>query len=118
MTYHNNDQIGAVTSFAQKKPANDGISTNLDSVLGLQLDWQLLQNTAATIQGLARKGDSMQPELRMGYLRQQLWNNVSIRIGRIRSPFFFDSDVAEIGYASMTVMQTLLSQYFTRNTYP
>ena len=100
-TYNDNHDVGVVTSFSQKRPAEQGTSANLDSVIGGQLDWRAGPHTTITLQGVARAGDDMNPQLRMGYLRQQLGNEVAVRIGRIRSPLYFDSDVTEIGYAYM-----------------
>ena len=99
LSHNNKAQAGAITSFAQDQPARQGWSGDLDSVLGLQLDAYLLPGTSLTLQGVARPDNKMQPQLRMAYLRQQLNSDTSLRLGRIRSPLYFDSDVAEIGYA-------------------
>lgn len=106
-TYNDNDEAGAVTSFAQQRPAKQGFSANLDSVLGGQVDWWMTSGTSVTLQGVARIGDDMEPALRMGYLRQQLVNNLAVRLGRIRSPVYFDSDVTEIGYAYLMARPAL-----------
>jgi len=101
LTYNDNKDAGAIFNYSQKNTAGHGFSINLDSVLGLQLQWTPLENTSVVIQGVARPGQNMQPLLRMAYLRQQIGNEFSVRLGRFRSPFFFDSDVNEIGYAYM-----------------
>ncbi|SDX43361.1 hypothetical protein SAMN05421644_10394 [Allochromatium warmingii] len=106
-TYNDNDAAGVVTSFAQKRPANKGFSTKLDSVLGGQIDWWLTPTTSVTLQGVARVGNEMEPELRLGYLRQQLGDALSVRLGRIRTPVYFDSDVTEIGYAYLLARPAL-----------
>ncbi|RDK04117.1 hypothetical protein DLM46_03855 [Paraburkholderia lacunae] len=103
LTYNDNDSAGVITSYMQKKPATHGVSAYLDSVVGVQLEWRPLQNTSVVAQAVSRPSNDMQPELRMGYLRQQFGNDFAVRLGRIRSPVFFDSDVAEIGYAYLTV---------------
>lgn len=98
-TYNDNREAGVIFSSTQKHPADHGLSANLDSVAGLQLDWQLLPGTSVVVQGVARAGESFEPKLRMGYLRQRLGGDAAVRVGRLRNPIFFDSDVAEIGYA-------------------
>jgi len=103
LTHNDNSEAGAIFSSSQKKPANQGWSTNLDSVAGLQLNWQLMPDTSVVVQGVARAGEDFDPQLRMGYVRQQFGNNTALRVGRMRSPLFFDSDVAEIGYANLMV---------------
>lgn len=115
-TYNDSDQAGAIASFGQKKPAKKGWSPYLDSVIGGQIDWWITPQTSLAIQGVARPGDDMEPQLRMGYVRQQLGNNLAVRLGRIRSPMYFDSDVTEIGYAYLMMHQPL-PLYVLLNTF-
>jgi hypothetical protein len=116
LTHNDSDEAGAIASFGQKRPAGEGWSPNLDSVIGGQIDWSIAPQTSLTIQGVARPGDDMEPELRMGFLRQQLGNNLALRLGRIRSPMYFDSDVSEIGYAYLMAHQPL-PLYVLLNTF-
>lgn len=102
-TYHSNGTAGVINSFAQRSPADKGLSANLDSVAGAQIDHRLLEGTSFTAQGVVRIGDDYSPKLRMAYLRQQIGNDAAVRVGRIRSPLYFDSDVAEIGFAYLPV---------------
>lgn len=99
LSHNDNAQAGVTTAFSQLQPARQGWSGDLDSVLGLQLDATLLPDTTVTLQGVVRPDNKMQPQLRMAYVRQQLNSDTAVRLGRIRSPLYFDSDVAEIGYA-------------------
>lgn len=99
LTHNDNEDVGAIMSFAHAKPARQGLSANLDSVVGLQMDWQPLPTTSFVVQGVARAAQEMEPELRMGYIRQQFGSDLAMRVGRYRSPLYFDSDVSEIGYA-------------------
>lgn len=107
LTHHRNDDVGMVFSFDQKSLAHRGISGNLDSVLGVQLNWQMAESTSAVLQAVGRAGENMEPKLRMGYVRQQLGPDLAVRVGRYRSPLYFDSDITEIGYANMTVRPPL-----------
>lgn len=99
LAYHDNDSAGVIYSFAQRRPAERGVSPNLDSVLGLQMDARLSEATSATLQGVARAGDELRPALRMAYLRQGVGQNLALRLGRVRNPMFMDSDGGEIGFA-------------------
>jgi len=103
LAHNNNATAGAITSFSQLKPVQQGWSANMDTVLGLQLEWQPLSGTTFQVQGVARAGENMQPRLRIAALRQQLGQGLSLNLGRMRSPLFFDSSIAEIGYANLTV---------------
>lgn len=105
--HSDNSDAGVVYSSAQKNPANAGWSGNLDTVLGVQADWQLAPSTSLVAQGVARAGEAGQAKLRMAFARQQWGNNTAVRVGRMRSPLFFDSDVNEIGYAYLPVRASM-----------
>lgn len=115
MTHNDNKEMGAIFSSAQHHPARQGWSSGLDTVAGLQMDWSIREGTSVTVQGVARAGNDGEPELRLAYLRQQVTNETAVRVGRIRSPLFFDSDVAEIGYAYLMVRPPL-ALYGTMNS--
>lgn len=102
-TYHENPDVGIVFSGAQSKPAYRGLSTELDSVLGLQWDYKLTPTASVKLQAVARAGEEYRPNLRMAYAQQELGKNLSFRVGRMRSPLFFDSDTSEIGYANTMI---------------
>ncbi|NLS25652.1 hypothetical protein S2M10_06200 [Sphingomonas sp. S2M10] len=103
LVYNDNRDVGVLTAYSDAHPSRRGISADLDSVLGLQAVWRPLPGTSLTAQGVARPdGDSVRVDLRMAYVRQELGRNVAVRVGRIRSPLYFDSDVAEVGYAYLT----------------
>lgn len=103
LAHNDNATAGATTSFSQLKPVQQGWSANMDTVLGLQLEWQPAGGTTLQLQGVARAGEDMRPRLRIAALRQQLGHGLSLNLGRLRSPLFFDSSIAEIGYANLTV---------------
>lgn len=103
LTHNDNATAGAITSFSQLRPVRKGWSANMDTALGLQLEWQPAQGTTLQLQGVARAGEDMKPRLRIAALRQQLGQGLSLNLGRVRSPLFFDSSIAEIGYANLSV---------------
>lgn len=107
LTHNESADAGAITSFSQTRPAGRGWSPNLDSVVGLQLDWQPLKGSSVMLQGVARAGEDLKPKLRAAYLRQQLGDYLAARVGRFRSPLFYDSDIAEIGYANLMARPAL-----------
>jgi hypothetical protein len=103
MVYNTNPDAGLVFSGAQTKAAYQGLSANLDSVLGLQWDYKFSPATSLKVQGVLRAGEEFQPKLRMAYVQQALAEELSMRIGRMRSPLFFDADTTEIGYANTAI---------------
>lgn len=107
LSHHHNHDVGVISSFSQKSPAYSGVSANLDTVLGLQLNWQAADATSFALQAVGRAGESMTPQVRMAYVRQQFGPDLSVRVGRYRSPLYFDSDVTEIGYANLTARKPI-----------
>lgn len=101
--YNSNQDVGLVFSGAQTKPAYQGLSAKLDSVVGVQWDYDLLPSTSAKLQAVARAGEEFQPKLRIAYIQQTFNDKVLVRVGRMRSPLFFDADTTEIGYANTMV---------------
>jgi hypothetical protein len=115
LTHHNNHDVGMISSFGQESPAYNGVSENLDSVLGAQLNWQATDATSFVLQAAGRAGEGMKPQVRMGYVRQQFGQNLSVRLGRYRSALFFDADVTEIGYANLTARKPLPVYWISNN---
>lgn len=102
-TYSDNRDVGIITAYSDAHPSRDGLSADLDTVVGLQAVWRPFGGTSVTAQGVARpNGEGVRVDLRMAYVRQELGRNIAVRVGRIRSPLYFDSDVAEVGYAYLT----------------
>jgi hypothetical protein len=114
-TYNDNSDAGTIFSYSQLNPANKGWSGNLDSVAGVQADLQLMPGTSVTVQGAVRAGENADPKLRLAYVRQATSTETAVRVGRLRSPVFFDSDVAEIGYAYL-LSRTPIPLYTTMNS--
>ncbi len=115
LTHHNNRDVGVISSFAQAYPAQSGVSENLDSVFGAQLNWQASDDTSLVLQAVGRAGEGMKPQLRMGYVRQQFGQDLSVRVGRYRSALYFDADVTEIGYANLTARKPLPMYWISNN---
>lgn len=118
LVHNDNDGAGVIQSFSQRRPVGQGWSGNLDTVLGLQMDARLADATSVTLQAVARAGDDYQPKLRMAYLRQGIGPDFGVRLGRIRSPFFFDSDVSEIGFGYLMVRPSLPLYALIANNVP
>ena len=86
--------------------ALDGVTDSgsflFDSRLGVQLDAQISPLMSATVQALVRdnhEGD-FAPDLEWAFLRFQLNDSWTMRIGRMSLPLFNLSDSREVGYAN------------------
>lgn len=73
-----------------------------DSLVGVQGSLRLTPYNDITLQGLVREdGDASQdPQLTLAFFRQTLAPGLSMRLGRVRVPFFMLSDSLYVNYAN------------------
>ena len=79
--------------------ANKDVSFEPDSVVGLQLTANLIDNVSVTTQLIANGQDDFDPDVEWAFLSYGLTDNTNLRMGRLRIPFFMISDYLEVGYA-------------------
>ncbi len=82
-------------------PGGNRVDTGPDSVLGLQFGWHADNGSGAVLQMVARetqRGDYT-PRPALAFLSHALGPALTMRAGRLRSPFFMLSDTADINYS-------------------
>lgn len=77
---------------------NNGNFKN-DTILGLQISQQVNEKTGLTGQLVSRGSDDYATESAWAYVSYAATDNLDLRLGRIRVPFFYYSDFLEVGYA-------------------
>lgn len=79
-----------------------GIDAEVDSNLGLQLDWQARPGLGATLQLLAmrRQHRHANVEAEWAFVQAQLADSLRLRVGRINPPTYAVSASRRIGYAN------------------
>ena len=70
-----------------------------DTVLGLQIQKQVNKSTIATGQLVSRGSDDYSTEAAWAFATYAATDDLDIRMGRLRIPFFYFSDFLEVGYA-------------------
>lgn len=70
-----------------------------DTVLGLQISKQINDTTSATGQLVSRGTDDYSTEAAWAFVTYAANDNLDLRMGRLRIPFFVYSDFLEVGYA-------------------
>ncbi|UTW47569.1 hypothetical protein [Bacterioplanoides sp. SCSIO 12839] len=78
---------------------DDDISFNQDTMVALQVSKQINESTSATTQFVARGREDYNTENTWAYITYSFNENTDLRMGRLRSPFFYYSDFLEVGYA-------------------
>lgn len=69
------------------------------SLMALQGTFTLSDDTQAIMQLVSRGEEDWDTELEWAYLSHQLTNDIKVRAGKMRLPFFMYSDSLEVGYA-------------------
>lgn len=77
--------------------ANGGFKQ--DTVLGLQVQKQVNDSTSATGQLVSRGSDDYSTEAAWAFITYAANDDLDLRMGRLRIPFFQYSDFLEVGYA-------------------
>lgn len=81
-------------------PGGDRVDTGPDSVVGLQAGLRLGERNTAVVQLVTRetqRGD-YDPRAALAFISHALTPELTLRAGRLRSPFFMLSDTADINY--------------------
>lgn len=85
------------------KVAIAGYDTNggfkQDTILGLQVSKQVNDSSTVTGQLVSRGTDDYKTESAWAYVSYAANDNLDLRMGRLRVPFYYYSDFLEVGYA-------------------
>jgi hypothetical protein len=80
-------------------------SSKIDSLLGLQANLRLGEQTEGVVQFISRYryDGSYRPEISWAFLRHDFTPNFEMRLGRLGTEFYMLADSRLIGYANLTV---------------
>lgn len=77
----------------------EDVTFNSDSVFGLQVSASLSDKTSIVGQLISRGSDDYQTELSWAYVSYAASKNLTLSLGRFRTPFYTYSAFIEVGYA-------------------
>jgi hypothetical protein len=78
---------------------DDGISLDQQSLIGLQADYQILDNLTVTGQFVGHSGRERDSGLEWLYLTYKPTRYIQLKLGKQRIPFFNYSDSLDVGFA-------------------
>jgi hypothetical protein len=70
-----------------------------DTLVALQISKQINETTSATTQLVSRGSEAYDTNAAWAYVSYKADKNTDVRVGRLRTPFFYYSDFLEVGYA-------------------
>lgn len=91
--------VGTSDSKVKINGMDNNASFSNDTVFGLQISKRLNDTTSATTQLVSRGQDGYNTEAAWAYITYEASDNTNVRMGRLRTPFFYYSDFLEVGYA-------------------
>lgn len=77
----------------------DDYSSSAISKAGIQFDFKLLENMNAVLQLISKGVNDYQVEAEWAYLNWQFNENLQVKFGRQRAPFYMLSEFLDVGYA-------------------
>ena len=105
LTRTNNDNAEFARDLSQPSGAGTTWTGKVDSLLGLQANWQFSPQTEAVVQVVSRHhyDGSFNPELTWAFLRHDLSPDTSVRAGRLGTEFYMLGDSRLVGFSNLTV---------------
>lgn len=100
-----NDAAEYVRDLSQPRGLTTNWSSQVDSLLGLQANLKLGEQTEGVIQLISRYryDGSYRPEISWAFLRHDFTPDFQMRLGRLGTEFYMLADSRLIGYANLTV---------------
>lgn len=98
---------GATTDGEQFRPHvkysggkyDESFALDAESRVGIQVRADFTDKLSATAQVVSRGGYNWRPELTWAYLGYEVNDNVQLKLGRLKAPFYMYSDYQDVGYA-------------------
>lgn len=100
-----NDVAEYVRDLSQPRGLTTNWSSKVDSLLGLQANLKLGEQTEGVVQLISRYryDGSYRPEISWAFLRHDFTPDFQMRVGRLGTEFYMLADSRLIGYANLTV---------------
>lgn len=101
----NNDSVQFVRDLSTPDGLRRNWSSKLDSILGVQANLKLSEQTEGVMQVVSRYryDGTYTPEVTWAFLRHELSPTTSLRAGRLGTEFYMLADSRQVGYANLTV---------------
>lgn len=93
----------------QKEGSSMDISFETDSIIGLQSTLFIDKHFSIPIQGIVYNdyNGEVKPKIDWGYLKYDSNENITLKIGRIRTPYYKNSDNLNIGYSNLMIRESV-----------
>lgn len=107
--YNDNSNYIYRKDIFQKDGSSDDLSYKTDTLIGLQPTLKINDDFSILFQGIVKNDyeDRVRASVDWGYLKYDANNNIIIKAGRIRTPYFRNSDNLNIGYSNLMIRESV-----------
>ena len=105
--YQDKEEVKYRKDLFAKDGASGDVSLKTDSVFGVQPRVQLSESFSLVAQGIAQNDyeDHLKAKIDWGYLKYDGGKNLVVKLGRIRTPFYRNSENLNIGYSNLMIRE-------------
>lgn len=105
--YQDKEEVKYRKDLFAKDGASGDVSLKTDSVLGAQLRLQLDESFSFVAQGIVQNDyeDHVKAKIDWGYLKYDGGQNLVVKLGRIRTPYYRNSENLNIGYSNLMIRE-------------
>ncbi|ABB44612.1 hypothetical protein Suden_1334 [Sulfurimonas denitrificans DSM 1251] len=107
--YNSNSNYIYRKDIFQKDGSSGDLSFKTDTLLGLQASLTLNENFSLLAQGIVNNNyhDEVETSIDWGYLKYDSGENIVIKIGRIRTPYYKNSENLNVGYSNLMIRESV-----------
>ena len=105
--YQSNEEIRYRKDIFAKDGSSGDLSFKTDSVLGAQLHLGVVENLFFVAQGIVQNNyeDHCKAKVDWGYFKYDRGQNFVVKLGRIRTPYYKNSENLNIGYSNLMIRE-------------
>ncbi len=107
--YNDNSNYIYRKDIFQKDGSSGDLSFKTDTLIGLQASFSVNENFSLLLQGIVNNdyNDKTKATIDWGYLKYDSGENFVIKIGRIRTPYYKNSDNLNVGYSNLMIRESV-----------
>ncbi|OHE03122.1 MAG: hypothetical protein A2513_08130 [Sulfurimonas sp. RIFOXYD12_FULL_33_39] len=107
--YNNNGNYIYRKDIFQKDGSSNDLSFETDTLIGLQTIVNINENYSFALQGIVNNNcdDKIEAKIDWGYLKYDSNENIIIKLGKIRTPYYRNSENLNIGYSNLMIRESV-----------
>ncbi|MDD5373679.1 MAG: hypothetical protein PHO62_09685 [Sulfurimonas sp.] len=107
--YNDNSNYIYRKDIFQKDGSSGDLSFKTDTLIGLQTSLNINENFSLLLQGIVNNdyNDEVKAKIDWGYLKYDSGENIVVKVGRIRTPYYRNSDNLNVGYSNLMIRESV-----------